>query len=409
VGIRLKRIKGRLYILRTRPGRPARAEAQGPDTPEVRARAEALVAAAREELRADRALGADGLVPTLAAMAGKYLREDTARLAPTTRGDRPLYLRAGGALLGPLGPLRMDAITPAVLRGWWGEWIEGRSRTLATGRHYLDVLQAVYRYALDLELVESSPVPAYREILRRHARTKGGRATIEASVVRPLAGEEIGRLLASARVEGARDEVLVLLGLDAGLRLGEILGLRWGAVSPGDPGRHLHLDAESNRPRGIKRAEAPKSGRGRTVELSLRLRDALGALRRERMQPGPGELVARGVDPHNWRRREWRRICDRAGLGQRRIHDLRDTYASHLVSAGFPLAYVAEQLGHADMGTTARHYARWISRGRYVPPPVLEAGEVPADVLARAASGPLQGEAVTRQPSIRSSGRKVSR
>jgi hypothetical protein len=98
--------------------------------------------------------------------------------------------------------------------------------------------------------------------------------------------------------------------------------------------------------------------------------------------PGPDVAVLPGFDASGWRRRGWRRICTRAAVGQRRIHDLRDTYASQLVSAGIPLAYVAEQLGHADMATTARHYARWITRGRYVAPPTLGPGEVPADLLA---------------------------
>jgi hypothetical protein len=67
-----------------------------------------------------------------------------------------------------------------------------------------------------------------------------------------------------------------------------------------------------------------------------------------------------------------------------RPKDLRDTYASHLLSANIPLPYVSKQLGHGDVLTTARHYARWIdASGRYVAPPVLQQGEVPADLLAR--------------------------
>ena len=45
--------------------------------------------------------------------------------------------------------------------------------------------------------------------------------------------------------------------------------------------------------------------------------------------------------------------------------------------------YVSQQLGHSDVATTARHYARWCGGNEYWEPLVLEEGEVPADLLAR--------------------------
>ena len=51
------------------------------------------------------------------------------------------------------------------------------------------------------------------------------------------------------------------------------------------------------------------------------------------------------------------------------------------------LAYIAEQLGHADASVTARSYARWIGSGSYRSPLEVHPGEVPADLLARLDSG----------------------
>jgi hypothetical protein len=47
------------------------------------------------------------------------------------------------------------------------------------------------------------------------------------------------------------------------------------------------------------------------------------------------------------------------------------------------VGYVSTQLGHADIGVTVRHYAKWCGRSEYRDPMHLEAGEVPADLLAR--------------------------
>ncbi len=47
-----------------------------------------------------------------------------------------------------------------------------------------------------------------------------------------------------------------------------------------------------------------------------------------------------------------------------------------------PIGYIAKQLGHGDVGVTARYYARWTEDG-YREPMRLASGEVPADLLAR--------------------------
>ena len=96
-------------------------------------------------------------------------------------------------------------------------------------------------------------------------------------------------------------------------------------------------------------------------------------------------MILPGWHPSNFNRREWRRLCARAGVGLRKPKDLRDTFASHLLTLGVPLAYLAAQLGHSTPKVTVDHYARFLS-ATYVEPPKLAAGEIPADLLARLAA-----------------------
>ena len=158
--------------------------------------------------------------------------------------------------------------------------------------------------------------------------------------------------------------------------------MRWGLI--GWATRTLFLDEKSNRPRGGRRS-APKSGRVREVVISNQLLTALADLYATRFKPSPEELVLKGIDPWNFRKRAWRRIIEGAGIGHRSIKDLHDTYASQLLTAGIQLGYISVQLGHADHNVTARHYARWIPK-EYVEPMRLLPGEVPADLLARLSS-----------------------
>ncbi|MBT9566660.1 MAG: site-specific integrase [Thiobacillus sp.] len=48
-------------------------------------------------------------------------------------------------------------------------------------------------------------------------------------------------------------------------------------------------------------------------------------------------------------------VCARAGIKDFRVHDLRHTFASWLVSAGVPLAEVRDLLGHSTIEVTERY------------------------------------------------------
>jgi integrase len=258
------------------------------------------------------------------------------------------YLHADGRLVTYFGARRLDEITAPMLREWWNVEVTGRGVTVSTGRNYLSAIAGVLGYAVELGLLAESPEAV----------------------------------------------AFVLLQLDAGLRMGEALGLRWGAITWGsdesDRTRSLHV--VHNRPRGGEES-APKSGRSRRVALSRRLRAVLLDLYRKRFEPGPEALVFPGIDPANWRKRDWRRITKRAGLSGVAIKDLRDTYASWLLTCTGQLAYVSRQLGHGDVATTSRHYARWCGGDDYREPMHLAPGEVPADLLARLL--------LTREPHLR--------
>ncbi len=326
-----------------------------------------------------------GEVPTFAEFAKRYLKEDTAHLAETTRRDRPSYLRPEGPL-GLLAPRRLDEIDPPLIREWWNAEIQGRGLTTKTGRSYLDVLSGVLGYAVDLGILSSNPVPPFRGTLRRRSRSQRGRAENEGGRhVRPIEDpDELRRILSAARQEGSRAYILVLLLVDAGLRMGEALGLTWGCVSWGvgedDPSRSLTI--ERSRPRGGGSGPT-KSGRMRRVALSRRLRQTLLSYYRAQFQPGPATLVLGSLDPASFRKRDWRRILKGARVAGRSPKDLRDTFASQLLTAGVQLGYISAALGHADVAVTARHYARWAGGIVYRRPIELREGEVPPDLLGR--------------------------
>ena len=51
----------------------------------------------------------------------------------------------------------------------------------------------------------------------------------------------------------------------------------------------------------------------------------------------------------------WKTIRNKANLPDVRLHDLRHTHASHLVSSGLSLSIVGKLLGHTQASTTQRY------------------------------------------------------
>ena len=66
----------------------------------------------------------------------------------------------------------------------------------------------------------------------------------------------------------------------------------------------------------------------------------------------PGKVEAKSLQEI---KTAWNTIRKKSGFFDLRIHDLRHTYASHLVSSGLSLSIVGKLLGHTQASTTQRY------------------------------------------------------
>ena len=347
--------------------------------------------------RVERAARAES--PTFADIAARYLREATAHLSGTTTDDRERMLGPDGELIRYFGEMPAGEIRRSTLLEWWHREVEGKGRHERTGLTLLSALSGAFGYAVDLEVIEANPVDSFRGTLRRRRRSKRGRADAEQRAsIRPIAEPAQLRALVAAstaeyerrfsngspRRQAQAGHVATLLMLDAGLRAAEVAGLRWRDVrwgtDAGDTSRALLI--RESVARG-KHDGPPKSGRAREVALSRRLRRLLREFWIGAGQPEPPARVLPGYVHGNYQDRHFAAICAAAGLSERTPKDLRDTFASQLLTAGVQLGYISAQLGHGDVATTARHYATWTGASAYRRPLTVEPGEVPADLIAR--------------------------
>jgi integrase len=161
---------------------------------------------------------------------------------------------------------------------------------------------------------------------------------------------EYGRLVEAARRIDTRTLVLVLLGGDAGLRRGEMIGLRWCDL---DLRRHL-ITVQQAVWKGI--VDSPKSGRGRVIPMTDALSVALTRhrhLRGERVfYDDAGEPVTEKI-LRGWLAAAQRRAGLPTATGA--LHVLRHTFCSHLAMGGAPAKAIQELAGHEDLATTLRY------------------------------------------------------
>ena len=152
--------------------------------------------------------------------------------------------------------------------------------------------------------------------------------------VRPLAPATVEAMRA---VLPQRHATVVSLLAYAGLRPGELRGLRWRHVGE----RTLLVDAE-------------KTGARRSVRLLTPLRADLEEWRAASAEQGDDAYIFLAADGgpwtanafEKWRRRVFAPALKEAGIEGARPYDLRHSFASLLLHEGRSVIYVARQLGH---------------------------------------------------------------
>jgi len=242
---------------------------------------------------------------------------------------------------------RLGGLSPRTLKGLYG------------------TLRTALRQAVAWGLLPSDPTVGLRapRVPRRERKV--------------LTQEELRALLEAAK--SYKYYLVLRLLVLTGMRLGEVLGLKWQDIDL-KKGTLTVKRAADGRNRKLK--QQPKTASSeRTFKLDEETVRLLAAHKKEQKVVAMKNRDSGLVFSHEGRvvredaiRRTLNYALKKAGLPRIRVHDLRHTAGSLLLDAGYSLSVVASFLGHSSPATTAAVYAHAVRKGGNVIDLLEEAG-----------------------------------
>lgn len=285
--------------------------------------------------------------PRVTDMIDRYIREHLPKLAKNNAADQTSMLKK---MLEPnWGNKLVTEITKSDVARFLDFVAEGRPRpskqkpnnrarklqghkpTPIRANRMGEVLRKMFTLAMEWEWRTDNPAQGFHRRIE-HARE------------RFLSPEELTRLAAVLdAAEDQRAAAIIRMCMLTGARVGEVRTARF---------EQFNLDyaiwskpASTTKQRKIHRVPISQD-----VAAIVRLR--LRAVPSGNPWLFPGETVGQPVREI---RRFWAKAQKDAGLADVRIHDLRHTFASLLVSGGASLEMIGKLLGHSQMQTTQRY------------------------------------------------------
>ena len=299
--------------------------------------------------------------------------------------------------------------TAAVVRGYLDSPIIPAIGSIPAARLTPAELDRFYRHLLTVGATREPYAPAtvrrVHGIIRR-ALSQGVRwgwlshnPAVDASPPRvplreltPPTPDEVARLFRLAQESDPELAAFIVLAASSGARRGELVALRW---------RDLDLDRGTlSIERGVVLVDGKLIEQGTKTHQSRRVTLDVGTvatLKEHKVRAAAHARVAgtgitedsfvfsKAVDGSvPWRpdatTRDFRVLCNKAGVNGVRLHDLRHYVATRLLASGIDVRTVAGRLGHRNPATTLNVYSHFVPE---------------ADQQAAKALGALFGDALS--------------
>lgn len=244
----------------------------------------------------------------------------------------------------PIRDVKLTALLPIHLQklynGMIGIWA---SQTI---KHIHFCISGALRQAVTNNLIRSNPASNVKT------------PSVVKQEVEIFTDEEAKRLLVAAK--NHRNDVIILMAYTTGMRLSEILGLRWQDVDLKQCTVSVNQTVHKSMDQGIYFSDTKNQSSRRRITIP---KETVQALKEHKLKCGlqSGELVfqtSQGRPYHatSYTAVIYRPIQKEVGTAKT-FKAFRHTHASMLLRAGVPIQDVSKRLGHAKISTTLDIYS----------------------------------------------------
>ncbi|GMT42452.1 MAG: integrase [bacterium] len=227
------------------------------------------------------------------------------------------------------GELRLRQFTTMLLEQHQAAMLKHRKP--ATVNRYVATLHHMFTKAVEWEMANDETLKRLRKVklLKENNRR-----------LRYLSNVECNELI---NASDRHLRPIVITALNTGMRKSEILNLAWSRVDL----KH-----------GFILLEDTKNGERREIPINRTLKEVLHGIPRRIGSDGENPHVFINPNtggPYTEVKKSFASASRRAGIKDFRFHDMRHTFASHLVMAGVDITTVKELLGHKTIAMTLRY------------------------------------------------------
>jgi integrase len=199
----------------------------------------------------------------------------------------------------------------------------------ATINRHMAAIKHMFTKAVEWEMVEEDVLKRVRKVKQLKENNRR---------LRYLSREECHALVEACN---GYLKSIVITALNTGMRRGELLSLKWENVDL----KHGFILLEQG---------DTKNGERREIPINAAVMAALQSIPR-RLDGGHVFYNPETKKPYQTLSNAFIKACKKAGIQDFHFHDLRHTFASHLVMAGQDLTTVKELLGHKTLTMTLRY------------------------------------------------------
>lgn len=273
-----------------------------------------------------------------------------------------------GPVVAKLGKFKMEKIGTNVINDFLQEQLK-RGIGASTVSKYKALLSGIFSMAVAEHIIVGNPAQSSIRIKKVRPQTKYIREEDMKRILR--AASDITKIAIAGKRQDSNLRCvypIVLTAYQTGMRINEILALRWENVDLESRVLKVRENlSEAKDAEGKIRVLVgdPKTAESRRdISISQTLTEVLKELRCEQVSADMVFTSKTGgyITASNFSR-VWRKLLLKLALkGEYRFHDIRHTHATELISKGFNIKSVAARLGHADVQTTLNIYAHALPR-----------------------------------------------